>query len=252
MNKQKTGVMLIVLIAVVSIAAAFLYGPVPQDLGYHDFSDSLTLFHIPNFWNVVSNIPYLLVGLLALYYLFLQKLILLEQIKAAYIIFFIGISLVALGSGYYHIWPQNQTLVWDRLPMTIAFMALYSIIVSEFVSVRLGKILLLPLLILGVSSIVYWHITEQMGQGDLRFYAVVQFFPMLTIPVILLFFSSRFSHVSGYWLLLLSYLAAKVFEHYDYQIHSLLSFMSGHSIKHIISAVGVYLLLSAYRQRHTL
>lgn len=74
--------------------------------------------------------------------------------------------------------------------MTIAFMALFSIIIAEFVSTQLAKLILWPLIIFGIFSIIYWHTTESEGNGDLRLYILVQFLPMIIIPLILIFFKS--------------------------------------------------------------
>ena len=204
----------------------------------------------PSILNVLSNLPFILVGLLGLHRLTrINSLNIVSENKLAYMALFFGTTLVTFGSGYYHLWPDNQTLVWDRLPMTIAFMGLFSIVISEYISTRLGKILLIPLLALGLLSVFYWHLTEANGQGDLRFYAFVQFFPILAIPIILLTFKSSFSQTSGYWWLLVAYIAAKVFEHFDTEIHSLLVVVSGHSIKHVAAAIGVYILLRSYESR---
>lgn len=137
--------------------------------------------------------------------------------------------------------------------MTIAFMAMFAIIIAEFISIQVGKALLWPLLITGVASVFYWHITELQDLGDLRFYAVIQFYPMLVMPIILLCFKSRFDHLNAYWILFASYALAKVFEHFDQAFYSILGFaMSGHSIKHIVAALGLYVLLLAYQQRKEL
>jgi len=169
------------------------------------------------------------------------------------------IALVAFGSGYFHLNPINETLLWDRLPMTIAFMALLSIIIGEFVSIKIAQNLLLPLIIVGAFSVLYWfytettfpvtesHVTE--SQGDLRLYILVQFLPMLLIPLILLTFNSSYSKVSGYWWLLLAYIVAKLLEHFDHTIFNLLHFISGHSLKYIAAALGVLILLSVYKSR---
>ncbi len=133
--------------------------------------------------------------------------------------------------------------------MTIAFMGLFSIVISKFISIQLGKILLFPLITIGLFSVFYWHATESNGLGDLRFYALVQFFPMLAIPIIMITFKSTFNKISGYWWLLLAYLAAKLFEHYDVAIHDMLPVFSGHSIKHIAAAMGIYILLRSYDNR---
>jgi hypothetical protein len=133
--------------------------------------------------------------------------------------------------------------------MTIAFMALFSFVVAEFFSLKLGKALLFPLLFLGMASVFYWFFSELDNVGDLRAYALVQFLPMIIMPILFLFFRASFSLVSGYWYLLLCYLLAKVFEQLDTQIYELLGCISGHSLKHIVSALGVYVLVRAFEKR---
>ena len=96
---------------------------------------------------------------------------------------------------------------------------------------------------------LYWHFSEQSGNGDLRPYVAVQLLPILTIPVILLTCKPRYTHSFGYWCLFAAYLLAKVLEYLDGEIYALLSVISGHSLKHIAIAVGVHLLLTAYARR---
>ncbi len=250
MKREHIGLLLIAVSATAVLFGLLSRAPIAQDLAYHDFSDSVSWLNVPNVLNVLSNLPFLAVGLLGLHKLInLNSLNIINDNKLAYVALFFGTTLVAFGSGYYHLWPNNQTLVWDRLPMTIAFMSLFSIVISEFISIKLGKVLLIPLLVLGLFSVFYWHITEANGQGDLRFYAIIQFFPMLAMPIILFTFKSSFSQVSGYWWLLAAYIAAKVFEYFDVAIHDMLTVISGHSIKHIAAAMGVYVLLRSYNSR---
>lgn len=250
MKKESIGIALIVLIGIFTALAFAFTDRIPQDVEYHNFSDTQNYLSIPNALNVISNLPFLLVSVMGIFLLKekgAENLNIVKSNTLAYKILFLGVALVGLGSGYYHLSPNNETLVWDRLPMTIAFMALYSIIISEFVSVQLGRKLLWPLLLAGFSSVFYWWYTELNHVGDLRFYAVVQFFPMLTIPVILLAFKSDYVPANKYWILLATYLLAKASEHFDAQIHEALFFISGHSIKHVLPAVGLYVLLKAFR-----
>ena len=248
--RQKLGLWLGGVISIVGCIALAMQPPIPQPLDYHNFADTKMMFGIPNFWNVMSNLPFLLVGLLGLYKLSVSKTL---NVNAsfywAYFLFFFGVSCVALGSGYYHVFPSNSTLVWDRLPMTIAFMALFPLIVAEFVSLKWAKRLLLPMLVFGLFSVGYWDYTESLGRGDLRLYAVVQFLPMVLIPIILLCFRGQFSLVSGYWYLILGYSAAKLLEHFDEEIFNVMGFMGGHPLKHVAAAVGIYYLLRAYERR---
>jgi hypothetical protein len=49
-----------------SLAALLLLPPIHQDQAYHRFADERTLFGVPNFWNVVSNLPFVAVGAVGL------------------------------------------------------------------------------------------------------------------------------------------------------------------------------------------
>ncbi len=249
-KKEKLGFILIFVSALIAFIGILFHEPIPQDITYHLFIDTREVWSIPNFWNVVTNIPFAIVGILGLYKLRVPaKLKMVNDTMLAYVLLFFGTFLISFGSSYYHLAPDNQTLVWDRLPMSVAFMALFSIIISEFISVRSGKALLLPLILAGLLSIVYWHFSELRGEGDLRFYVLVQFYPMFAIPIILFCFHSQCSHIQAYWWLLLAYVVAKLFEHFDVEVYDLLGFISGHSLKHLTAAAGLYLLLVFYQRR---
>jgi len=243
----KTSSIIISLICLSLIALLFSFSPIAQNISYHLFADNRYLLFIPNNLNVISNIPFLLVGLYGLWVVLSSKSNQIKrELKPELITFFIGVSLVSVGSGYYHIAPDNQTLIWDRLPMTIAFMALFSVTIGEFISLKYAKPLLIFLLSFGIFSVVYWSVTEAKGVGDLRFYILVQFLPMLLIPVFLLLGENNSRSTSGYWQLIGCYALSKVFEHYDEQTLTLLSEVSGHSLKHIFAAIGIFLYARSY------
>jgi len=127
-------------------------------------------------------------------------------------------------------------------------MALSSIVISEFIDFKSGRLILFPVLLIGLLSVLYW-----VKFNDLRFFALVQYYPLLAIPVILILFKSDYDLTIGYWFLLLAYIIAKLFEHFDYQVHSYLELISGHTLKHIAAAIGVFALLNTYiRRRKTI
>ena len=128
--------------------------------------------------------------------------------------------------------------------MTIAFMSLFSIIISEFIDEKKGLKILIPAILVGLFSVIYWQVFN-----DLRIYALVQFYPMIAIPVILILFKSKYNLSIGYWMLLGAYLFAKVFEHFDHEIDHLLNGVSGHPLKHVVAAVGIFFLLNTYVKR---
>lgn len=233
-----------------AFAAALLCPPLPQDPAYHAFADNRRILGVPNFWNVLTNAPFLLVGVIGIRLCYPQMPPGgLQDLRAGYLSFFAGILLTGLGSGYYHLDPTTTTLTLDRLPMAIAFMAFTSIAVGEHISTVAGRRLLIPLLLAGVASVGYWHVTELRGAGDLRAYGLVQFLPMLLIPMILLMFRSRLHGVGYLWMMSLAYLLAKFAEHFDAELFALTGVLSGHSCKHLLAAFGSFWLVLALKKR---
>ena len=214
--------------------------PIPQDLAYHQFADAIPMLGVNNFWNVMSNLPFVVVGLMGLWSLSQGQLRVANDYRVFYWVFFVGIVAVGFGSSWYHLNPNNETLVWDRLPMTVAFMAFFSVILAEHVNSKLGKRLLWPLVLIGFASIAYWQYSESIGAGDLRWYGLVQFLPLIMIPIIFIAYPKKFSHIHLLWLFLGMYVVAKLLEHFDGQIFAGLSVISGHSLKHVAAAIGVY------------
>ena len=248
--KEKAGFTSVLFISIAGVTGLLMMDPIAQDPAYHQFADQRTFLGIPNFWNVVSNLPFLIVGAMGLFSIIRSgRISLIDDLKTAYVLLFAGVALVGLGSGYYHLWPGNETLVWDRLPMSLAAMSLFAIIIGEFASLKISRFLLWPLVVLGVFSVYYWHITESQGHGDLRLYALVQFLPMLLMPLLLLLFNPRFTNSRGYWAMMAAYLLAKTLEHFDAAVFSTTAVISGHSLKHIVAALGFFFLLYTYRIR---
>jgi hypothetical protein len=170
---------LLIALLTASIGIVLFVDPIPQDLAYHDFADKRGWLGIPNFGDVISNIGFLVVGALALFVLVYRYRELFRSSAEArpYLTYFVGVTLVGLGSGYYHWEPSNASLLWDRLPMSIAFMAISAAVVADRINTRAGNgWVLAVLLVLGLSSLFYWHWTESLGRGDLRFYGLVQFY----------------------------------------------------------------------------
>ena len=247
MNWKHISLLGIVFVAILSM---FFISAIPQDVSYHDFADQRIFYGVPNFFNVISNLPYLIFGLIGYYLVFKEvRLPIIQSLKLAYTIFFIAVALVCFGSGYYHLNPDNSSLLWDRLPMTLAFMSFFTVILGEYVHEKTAQQLYFPLLITGLISVVYWYWTETLNQGDLRLYILIQFLPIVLTPLILLLFPSRFTHSHYYWLIIVCYMLAKVFELADQFVFDALKIISGHSLKHIISALAPFLMYKALKSR---
>lgn len=252
MSRGQQKVLLLVLIAITAVIVIFQLAPIPQDQRYHVFADRRNILGIDNCWDVLSNIPFVLVGIYGLVVLIARRRLSSERSTyRAYALFFTGLALTGMGSAYYHLKPNNARLVWDRLPMTVAFMSFFSAIAGEYISDKAGRYLLAPSLIIGVLSVVYWHLTEEAGNGDLRPYILVQFLPGVLTPVILVMFSSVRVRKKDVFMVLAFYAVAKVCECFDVPIFSLANVVSGHSLKHLVAALGAYWVLRMLDQdRH--
>ena len=233
--KQNRPLLVVVGLMAVSLLALLLLPPISQNQSYHHFADVRSVAGIPNFWNVVSNLPFAFVGAVGLIRC---------RCDAATTIVFGSIFLVALGSSYYHWSPGDETLFWDRLPMALAFMALLAGAIEERVSAQAGAILLWPLLVIAVLSLLLWR-----WSGDLRLYGWVQFFPVVTLPLMFLLLPPKYTG-TGYWIVAAGlYLLAKLFEYFDAEIYSALYAVSGHTLKHFAAAAACFAILRYFQTR---
>ena len=228
--------------------------PYPQDLTYHQFADQRRFLCLPHCLNVLSNLPFLLVGIWGLIWMANNHQ---AKIGTAFLdpaerlpfwVFFAGLALTGLGSAYYHADPTNERLVWDRLPLAVAFMALFTSVLAERLNVRLTG-LLIPLTLLGGGSVIYWGWTEAAGHGDLRPYFLVQFFPLVALPLLLLLFPPRYTRTSDLVASLACYLVAKVLELADGAIYHQGQLVSGHTLKHLVAGWSGYLVLHMLQRR---
>lgn len=235
---------------IIGILIVLNISPIPQNPEYHNFVDQREMLGISSFWNVISNLPFIFVSFIAVKDLLKKGIMKFPPaLFSCYLVFYISIGTVGIGSAYYHLQPTNETLFWDRLPMTVGFMAFMTIIIGEYISEKAALKLLLPLILIGAASVIYWHLTEQAGHGDLRPYGLIQFLPMLIIPMILLMFPSRYTHTAYLWGMLSAYIIAKIFEVFDGNIFNIIG-MGGHAIKHVFAAIGPYLFFLAMKKRN--
>lgn len=205
-----------IILAAAAVLAFFVFSaPIPQNQAFHHFSDDRTIFGVPNFWNVISNLPFLVVGVMGLR----------RFHGTTDRILFLGILLIGFGSACYHLAPTDASLVWDRLPMTVVFMSfLAAVIASDRV------VLLLSFLSAGIGSVVWWAATN-----DLRPYGVVKFGPILLLAPILV----RSEYRRHLIVVIGLFGLAQLLELADPSM--LLRFaLSGHTLKHLVAATATW------------
>jgi hypothetical protein len=248
---RRRSLVLLALVAAAVVGVALL-PPIPQPPDYHEFADDRTLLGLANALNVLSNLPFVLVGLLGL-----DACRRRSDERGLYAAFFAGIALTGLGSAWYHLAPDHERLVWDRLPMTLGFMALLAATVAERLDLAWGRRLLVPLLGVGLASVLYWIRGERVGAGDLRPYILVQFLSLVVIASLLALYPRKYTHTHLLWAGLAAYALAKLCESADHAIYAATGqLVSGHTLKHLVAAAGLAclarMLASRSLTRHAL
>lgn len=243
------------LLAVALAGIALLLPRIPQPLQYHHFADRHACFGISGCFDVASNALFVLAGLAGLRFLSGKagRGAFIEQREALpYRLFFLVAILVGLGSGYYHLAPDNGRLVWDRAAISLALMSWLAAILCERVSPTAGLRLLPLLLAAGLGSVGYWGWSEARGIGDLRAYGAMQLYPMLLIPLLLRIYPPRYSGDRDIFTVIALYLLALLCDMMDHQIAALTGVVSGHTAKHAVAALAIYWVVVRLRRRHIL
>jgi len=225
-------------------------GPIAQPLDYHEFADRRMWLGMVNGLNVMSNAGFLIVGLIGLAYalrLWRQRA---NASVLPYTVMYLGVVLTAFGSGYYHLAPDNESLVWDRLAMITVFAGFTCSAVGELVSRRLADGLLTPLLVAGAASVWYWIYTERVGVGDVRWYVLLQFLPMVVVPMLLVLYPRPARYARYLVMMFVFYSTSKLFEFLDAQVYAWLGVVSGHTLKHLAATAAVACLLPILHARH--
>jgi hypothetical protein len=246
--KRSTRIAIILAFAVLAAAATLLFlPPIAQPQEYHGFADSRAFLGIPNFLDFISGIPFVLIGVFGLWRLLSGGFAFLEQReRIPWVCFFAGALLTGFGSAFYHWAPSNETLLWDRLPMTLIAAGLLAAVVSERIGVAVALRWLAPFVLAGLASVLYWF-----WQDDLRPYGLVQFLPIVLIPLLILLFPPRYTATGGYFAALGFYVLAKIAELWDERIFAIGGIVSGHTIKHLLVAVALFALYRMLRRRET-
>lgn len=253
MTPRIRGALLLVVTAA-AIAAALFAPPFAQPLSYHDLADQRAFFGVPNFANVLSNVLFLYVGVAGLWAMRPGgRAMIVERFgRLPYLIFFVGMLLTACGSSWYHLAPDNQRLLWDRLPMTIAFMGLVCALIAERVQPLLGRALTMPAVVIGMASVWYWQWSAAQGAENLMPYLVLQGYAVLMLLLLAALYPSGYTHGRMLFGVFGWYALAKLLEWGDSWIFKLGGIVSGHTLKHLASGLATWWVLRMLMLRRQL
>lgn len=220
-----------------------------QPASYHNFADQRMCGRVPHGLNVLSNLPFLLVGAMGLALIARRRNFagLSPQGLWPYAALFTGVALTAFGSGYYHQNPSHETLVWDRLPMALGFAGLVAGTLADR-GWRSTTALVLALAAISIGSVLLWAVT-----GNLVPYLVMQMSFMAAALAATAFSPSAFTHARWLYGALVVYALAIVCERFDWEIFAFLrGTVSGHTLKHLVAATAIFVLYLMLRRRRPL
>ena len=225
---------------IILLILAIFLPSIQQDQNYHNFADQRALFGVNNAFDTLSNLAFIIVGILGLFNFYNNKFIKISNSFSVILnLFFISIILTGLGSGYYHLSPNDFTLVFDRLALTLVFTFILAMLASIRISERSGFHTLAELIILAPLSVLLWNYN-----GNLTPYAVLQFGGIIIIVLTLLLTKAQ-KQSPCFASLIILYGFAKVAEFYDVEIFKLSqNLISGHTLKHLIGAIAVLIFIS--------
>jgi len=231
------------LVTVVLTAAALFHGPIHQPDGYHDFADQTLRFGIPHFCDVSSNLGFALAAFWGWVKLSPASAHpALRRGWAGYRLFLVGLFLTALGSSWYHLAPDNASLVWDRLPIALACGGLLAGVLGDVLGRNSGG-LTTWLALAAVVSVGWWYFTDLSGQGDLRPYLLLQGLPILLIPLWQWLYQAPAADRLAFGGALAIYVVAKIAEVNDHQIAAMLGPVTGHTLKHLLATMAAALIV---------
>ena len=235
----------LLLLVVLSALAFLLAPPIAQPQQYHSLADPRALnigaFTVRNAADVLTSTLFTLVGGAGLLHTHRAR----SVQRHALALFFAALVLTGFGSAWYHLSPNDQSLVWDRLPMTIAFAGAVGAVAAERRGPQAGVRWLLGWLVLGLASIAVWVTT-----GDLRLYGLAQFGGFAVLLLWLRLPAVRGTVRLPWGLLLGAYAVAKGFEMMDREVWVATGgLVAGHALKHVVVAAGVVPLVSRLRHR---
>ena len=230
----------------VFIIAAISYGPISQPQEYHDFADDREFLSIPNALDVMSNLVIIYPGIIGLAFVHERRKNsqLSDDEVSIQITLFSGMILTFAGSVWFHLDPNDSTMLWDRLGMSVVIGSCISLLIHDMYDRGLAGKVHLPIVVLSLISVLWWPVFD-----DLRFYFIVKYHPFILFPILLFYGNRIYNKISGYYWGLSMFILATVFEFTDLQIFEITGFISGHTLKHIFAGIGLWFVMAMIRDR---
>jgi hypothetical protein len=251
------------LFALVLLTAIAFFGPAlpAADVAIASvFADDRAWHGLPNAMDVLSNIPFVVVGIWGLYRLNRIDRSHQQALSAFPLappasdppdntldcawLFFAGLIATAAGSAFYHLLPDGPRLAADRAGMAVAFAGLIGVAVCERVSQRAGWPAAWFVLTAGLLAAEVFQ-----ESGNVMPWALVQFGGMALVLTLALATPMRNSVGLKLGWVIFFYVVAKAFEMADHMVFEFTQHtVSGHTLKHLTASLAGLPLVLALRK----
>lgn len=220
----------------ITLAVIAMFGPpLLQPQSYHNFADQRVLFGLPHAMDVISNLPFLLLGLFGLARLPRVT----EAWRGLVRLLCTGLLLTFAGSGTYHLAPSNAGLLLDRIGMLVLFAGILGLASADRLGLALARGMLTWVGVAGAASLAAWWYGS-----NLLPWALLQIGGVLVLLLLACARPQAEAPTLRLGLCVVWYGLAKLCELADEDIFRLSNQMiSGHSLKHLLSGLAVLPLL---------
>ncbi|HET9701361.1 MAG TPA: hypothetical protein VFP70_10615 [Burkholderiales bacterium] len=218
-------------------AAAMLSLRMVQPEDYHRFADTRPWLGVPNFLNVVSNLPFMLVGAAALWNLRGSAL---QGRPAGWIwrVFFLGMALTGAGSAWYHWAPDHHGLFWDRLGMSVGFAAFAAGVCADRFGAAIGTRVFVLAVLAMAGGALWWRASFGSAENVAPYLFAMYGGAVISLYVVLAFPSRQGSGHHAF-IALAFFAVAMLFDAWlDGPLLTAGGLLSGHSFKHLLGALA--------------
>ncbi len=225
-----------------AIVVAMMH-PVIRGAGFHTYADQRTTFGIPHFGDVLSNLPFVIIGIAGLF----AARDVTGLPRGLVALLFGSVLAIGLGSGAYHLVPNDATLVFDWMPIGVTAALMVALLVHDRIDPKMGWTAAAILPAAAIVSVALWWLGGGTGPdgGDTRWYGLIQLTSIALVPVIVMLYPR--GRLDRGWLLagVACFVLARLIHMRDHQLLDASGVISGHAVKHLFAAAATWCVLLA-------
>ena len=228
--------------AAVAAAIALAIGPITRAPSFHRYADDRVLLGLAHAGDVLSNLGFVVIAL-ALGWRWWRVRAGARVPWPLVLATITSVGLLGVGSGLYHLAPDDARLALDFGPIGVALMLLLACVVADRQGPRAGAITAFVGVVLALVAVTSWYVGGGTSGGDMRWYVVLQAAGVL-LPAILVAVAPGQIARAPIWIALGLFVVARALAARDAWWLEAIG-VSGHSLKHVAASLAAGVALHA-------